>query len=106
MPAQPQGPYREPPGGRLRAGEKELSERQRLGREDVGRELRTLRERRGITLPRLAEACGLSRGYLSELETGRRLPSLDVLDVIAEQLGTTVTQVLAPTIYGRRADGH
>lgn len=51
---------------------------------DVGPRLRSLRERRGLTLTALAEMTGISKSTLSRLETGQRKPSLELLLPLAE----------------------
>ena len=42
----------------------------------IGREIRDLRKARGVTLAAVAEASGLSVGYLSLLECDRATPSI------------------------------
>lgn len=44
-----------------------------------GEKLRVLRTQRGITLQQLARALGLSaHGYISELETGKKIPTVEI----------------------------
>jgi transcriptional regulator with XRE-family HTH domain len=50
----------------------------------VGPRLRSLRERRGVTLAALAAKTGISKSTLSRLETGQRKPSLELLLPLAE----------------------
>lgn len=89
-------------GARRRGNEKHLSARQARGRRELGARLRQLREDRGVTLPNLAAAAGTTKGYLSEIESGGRAPSLDLLDTLAVELGTVVAELLGPTWpYGR-----
>ena len=45
----------------------------------IGAEIRNLRKARGLTLTALAEASGLSIGYLSLLERDRATPSIKAL---------------------------
>lgn len=52
----------------------------------IGDELRSLRKAKHITLRSLAKACGRSPGYLSQIETGSVLPSLDTVSRIASAL--------------------
>src|SRR5262249_54526071 len=54
-----------------------------LGAYDLGRKLRTLRLRKKIALQALARHTGLSSSMLSQLETGRLLPTLPTLARIA-----------------------
>jgi len=48
--------------------------------------LEALREWRGVTQTRLAEATGLAQGYLSDLERGRRQGTAETLTRIAAAL--------------------
>jgi quercetin dioxygenase-like cupin family protein len=70
-----------PPGGERPAAE-ELSAR-------IGREIRALRQRQGLTLVQLAARAELSHPFLSQLERGLARPSMASLDRIARALGTT-----------------
>lgn len=53
-----------------------------LGR--IGRRLTELREAHGVSATALAEKIGISRSYLSRLENGHQIPSISVLDAVAE----------------------
>jgi transcriptional regulator with XRE-family HTH domain len=57
----------------------------------IGREVRSLRKARGLTLSDIAEASGLSIGYLSLLERDRATPSINALHAISRALGVTVS---------------
>lgn len=59
---------------------------------------------KGLSLPALADAAGLSKGYLWQLENGKEPnPSLAVLIKIATALGTTVADLLGqPAIRARQ----
>jgi transcriptional regulator with XRE-family HTH domain len=57
----------------------------------IGREVRSLRKARGLTLSDLAEASGLSIGYLSLLERDKATPSINALHAISRALGVTVS---------------
>ena len=57
----------------------------------IGREVRSLRKARGLTLSDVAEASGLSIGYLSLLERDRATPSINALHAISRALGVTVS---------------
>ena len=50
-----------------------------------------------LTLHDLAERCGLSQPFLSQLENGKSLPSLLTLHRIAGALGTTAHELLVPS---------
>lgn len=71
------------------------STRLEAGRHTLGAAIRERRSRRGMTLPDLSTAAGLSISYLSDIERGRTLPSLERLDWCAQALGTTVAELLA-----------
>lgn len=52
----------------------------------VGSRIRAIRQERGLSLSALAAAAGIGKGSLSELETGRRNPTLDTLYALAGPL--------------------
>lgn len=56
--------------------------------EAVGKRLGELRRSRGLTLRELAFP-GCTAAYLSSIEHGRRVPSLQVLDVLSQKLGAS-----------------
>ncbi|MCW5251464.1 MULTISPECIES: helix-turn-helix domain-containing protein [unclassified Streptomyces] len=64
----------------------------------VGRTIRSLRVRQGITMVHLAGRAGISQSYLSEIETGKASPSLTTLFALAEQLGMTPAGLLRPPV--------
>ena len=66
-----------------------------IGRLTLGGRLRDFRHASGLTLDGLASEAGLSQSYLSDVERGRRLPSLEALDTCAVALGTTVASLLS-----------
>ena len=53
--------------------------------------IRGLRKARGVTLAALAEASGLSIGYLSLLERDRATPSIKALHAVSRALGVTIS---------------
>lgn len=59
-----------------------------------GENTRKTRKKLGITTQELAEACGISRSYLTLIENGKRLPGKKVLPKIAKALGISVTVAL------------
>lgn len=52
----------------------------------VGARIRALRLETDMTQEQLAWSCNLAKAYLSQVESGKRLPSLSVLTVIAKRL--------------------
>ncbi|MGG5259629.1 helix-turn-helix domain-containing protein [Phycicoccus avicenniae] len=66
-----------------------------LGR--VGERIRVLRKGQGLTVQHLAEASGVSRRLLTQIEHGQANPSLVAVTRIARQLGVDFTSLLTPT---------
>ena len=60
----------------------------------IGREIRGLRKARGVTLAELAEASGLSVGYLSLLERDHATPSIKALHAVSRALSVTINWFL------------
>jgi ribosome-binding protein aMBF1 (putative translation factor) len=58
-----------------------------------GRRVRALRTARGQSQETLADACGLDRTYLSGIERGRRNVGLKNIEVIAQALGITLSEL-------------
>jgi len=57
---------------------------------DGGNPGRMWRVYKGLSQAEVAKAAGISIPYLSQIETGRRKPSLRVLSAIASRLGVTL----------------
>ena len=62
----------------------------------IGSRLRTLRREHGWRLEDLAERTGLSKAYLSRLESGERQPSLSALFGVAKAYGVSFSALLEP----------
>ena len=60
----------------------------------VGARIRALRQERGLTLSALAAAAGIGKGSLSELESGRRNPTLETLYAVAGPLGVPLAALV------------
>jgi len=56
--------------------------------DSLGRRIRQLRKMQERTLDSLATEIGLTKGYLSKVETGRQTPPLGTLSKLAKALGT------------------
>lgn len=66
-----------------------------------GQKVRLLREEAEISQTTLAEAVGLSersRGYISEIESGRKMPTPDKVLRIAEFFGVTIDYLLRDAV--------
>lgn len=65
----------------------------------IGRRLRALREARRLTVAQLAEAAGVSKGFLSRLERDLASPSVSTLVTLCQVLGARPGHVLdAPDV--------
>lgn len=62
----------------------------------LGVNLREARGRRGWTIADLAQAAGLSKGFVSQVENDKTSPSLDTLERLADALGVSVVELLRP----------
>jgi transcriptional regulator with XRE-family HTH domain len=67
------------------------------------RQLRAERERRGLSLRKLAAEVGISPSALSQIETGRSRPSVSTLYAIVSTLGLSLDGLFAPDGAGRPA---
>lgn len=59
-----------------------------------GRRLREIRKERGLTQEALAESADLSGNYISDLELGRKVPSLTILVRLSQALEIATTDLL------------
>lgn len=55
--------------------------------------VRELRARRGLTQEQLSEAAGRSRGFIAELEAGRRGASFEGVAAVAEALDVPMEEL-------------
>jgi DNA-binding XRE family transcriptional regulator len=56
------------------------------------------REYRGLTQQRVAEAAGISKPYLSQLESGQRKGTTEVLQAIAKALNVSLDDLVIPEV--------
>jgi transcriptional regulator with XRE-family HTH domain len=61
---------------------------------DVGIKIKEYRQLKDMTITALAELIGTTRPYLSDIERGKKTPSLDMLEKIAVALGTSAEDLL------------
>lgn len=59
--------------------------------------LKLWREYRGLTLAQLGKACGVSAAALSQIETGKREPSVGLLKKLAETLRVDMDDLVPST---------
>jgi transcriptional regulator with XRE-family HTH domain len=62
-------------------------------REQFGERIRALRQARGWTQVEMADFLAMDRSYLSEIETGKKDPSLTMLKTLATGLKTTISKL-------------
>ncbi len=58
------------------------------------KKMKKLRKQQKVSQDELAFRAGLHRTYISMIERGVRIPTLDVCDKIAKALGTSVKEML------------
>ena len=69
----------------------------------VGANLRHLRVKRGLSLERLAQVCGVSRAMLSQIELGRSTPTINVVWKISHALGVPFSALITDKAVHRPA---
>ena len=62
----------------------------------VGRNVRRIREAKGLTQEAFAERSGFSQQYISDLERGRRNPTIVTLYELAQALGVGHVELVRP----------
>ncbi len=63
--------------------------------QDVGRRLRAHRQRTNISLRELARRLGISPSAISQIETGKSLPSVSTLYAIVSELGMSLDELFS-----------
>lgn len=84
---------------RIGNGDNALAERYAIGMDQVagrlGRNVRTLREARGLTQAQMAKIASLPRATWANLESGSANPTLAVLDRVATAFQVTIEELVA-----------
>ena len=62
----------------------------------VGKNVKRIREKKGLTQEGLAEISGFSQQYISSLEQGRRNPTIITLYELAASLGVSHLELVRP----------
>lgn len=62
---------------------------------DGGSPIRVWREYRGMTQQQVAEKAGISKPYLSQLESGQRRGTTEALSAVARALGVSLEDLVA-----------
>jgi len=63
--------------------------------QQLGKNIRTTRRAKDITLKVLGEKAGASQSYLCDIEKGRKTPNVFLVQDIAKVLKTTVDKLLS-----------
>jgi len=66
-----------------------------LREEEIGKRIRKLRLERKLTQSALAQASGLTKGYVSKIENSKSSPPVSTLIVLAEALGVTMDTIFS-----------
>lgn len=61
----------------------------------VGPALRSIRTDAGMSLTRVAERAGVSKGHLSRIERGLAQPSLEMVATLADALDSSLSAIVA-----------
>ncbi len=61
---------------------------------DIGSKIRSIRNRKKITIAEMCEATGLSKGFISNVENNNTSPSINTLQTIASFLGVPLPYLL------------
>ena len=64
----------------------------------LGKRINTARKERGLTSERLSEACGINATYLRQIESGAKVPSLQVFVLLCQALRVSPTYLLADAL--------
>lgn len=61
---------------------------------DIGTKVKTIRNRKKLTIAQMSESTGLSKGFISNIENNNTSPSINTLNTIASFLGVPSTYLL------------
>jgi len=59
----------------------------------LGKRIRELRKKQDSTSEKFAQENGISVGYFCDIENGKRLPTLEMLEKIAKALGVPLREL-------------
>lgn len=63
-------------------------------RKRLGRNLRRLRQEKGLSQEDFAFEAGIHRTYVSDIERGARNPTVSIVEKLAHALGTTASELV------------
>ncbi|MFC4558320.1 helix-turn-helix domain-containing protein [Virgibacillus kekensis] len=61
---------------------------------EIGSKIRTIRNRKKITIAKMSEATGLSKGFISNVENNNTSPSINTLQTLSRYLNVPLTYLL------------
>ncbi|WP_138416154.1 helix-turn-helix domain-containing protein [Aquibacillus sediminis] len=61
---------------------------------DIGSTVRSIRKRKKITIAKMSERTGLSKGFISNMENNNTSPSINTLQTVAQFLGIPLPYLL------------
>jgi transcriptional regulator with XRE-family HTH domain len=72
----------------------------------LGREIRLVRQQKALSMQTLADAAGLSRAWLGEIERGAASPSVDIVRRLANALGVSIGSLLDGRAPAEERESH
>ena len=60
---------------------------------DIGERIRQIRKSKGLSIYKLSQETGISQNHISNLELGRRKPSVETLKRLIVPLGITMSEL-------------
>ena len=81
-------------GGKTKSRANQLPDRSAALLTTISTNLRSMRTRHGHSLERLANLAGVSRAMLSQIETGKSVPTISLLLKVANALGVPIANLL------------
>ena len=73
---------------------------------EIGKTIKELRSRLGLTLDQVAERSGCTPGFLSQVERNKAVPSITTLQAIAKALGVNVIDLFRDEVHPARLVRH
>lgn len=74
-----------------------------MGDKLLGRRINAARKDRGITSERLSELCNINDTYMRQIESGAKIPSLQVFVTICKELRVSPSYLFADVLEGSGA---
>ena len=71
----------------------------------VSQSLKAHRQKRCLTIQKLADASGVSRAMISKIERGDAVPTTSVLGKLAEALDTSISQLIGGPVASSAVGG-